>query len=1191
MFEYVVSIFRFFKKSNYSASNSSVNDDEVVDKAMVDEYVYRYPPFPKGLSTAHIETILKSNEEIIQQIILARGLAGKHNEKDVDMKILAPIRHLAETVHLLPASEKNHFRTPGGLFRFSLESALFCLRYSERRILTRVTPEIRRENEALWAHAAFLTGLFSESVLVISRISVYSEEGGIEWHPGTESIYQWMRRNQLKSYHIRWSEKEDRPMVYALAGKVIQTEQAEILAKGEKSIYKTLFSALHDQEDLNNPLVKINRSVKYKLIERDEASDPSRYGKPLTGMHLDPWLIDAMRHLVEKKRWVVNEENGRLWHGNDGVYLVWPLAASDMQRELKDAESPFVPNTKEILAELMLEAGIVDHVGVDKDYLFDIAIPHLDSAERKHVSAIRLVRHEILFEKIAYKPLDINLRIDFAEEEGNQVIQSTSGVVINKEPDATFETINIEIKEACAIPEIMSDMSDQKIFASETAKYELDQNRASEITPSDNSIRTIKAANADIAILLGKQDKQNGTLGELEKSSSVDAVGVTIHYDDEYAQGYQNHDPVGYEDFPEESSGTNSVSAGMQSNNVEPVLKVVPKENMLVPTTTKEVEDDTASLKVVYKIPSLSLLNTRESRITGYTETEQQEMSRLVEEILLNFRLDVKIVGVHSGPVITLLELQPAAGIKVSRISNLDKDLARALSVSSVRIVEVMPGKSVVGLEIPNREREIVCLRELLDSPTFIESESVLTLTVGKDVYGEPLIADLGKMPHALVAGTTGSGKSVAINTMILSLLYKATPQQVRLIMIDPKMLELSVYEDIPHLWMPVITDMTEAKDALQKAVDEMERRYKLMSKVGAKHLTGFNQILQEANEQGRPILDPYFENEQYVPGKTPQLSALPFIVIIIDELADMMMVDKKVEGLIVRLAQKARAAGIHLILATQRPSSDVLTGLIKANIPARFSFQVSSRTDSRTVLDQNGAEGLLGNGDMLFLPSGCTIPLRAHGAFVDDVEVRRVVEFLKNPSAESYQDDSYYLKETLSNDVVDSHHNDFIEMQTATEDSPEAHNAGIEEIPGDKNETGEVNSTQKLDDITGTDIKKTNTELLSGLFGVSTKEQSNYSPLAPTQDKNEDFHARSGLVLSKLKKIPMQHLERMPGGITKVFAKGLKETNLNLKDCVSVLKADDLLMLVDGLDTGLDSSKKKQSQYFLVKDDLLDGS
>ncbi|MBL6986057.1 MAG: DNA translocase FtsK 4TM domain-containing protein [Methylobacter sp.] len=408
-------------------------------------------------------------------------------------------------------------------------------------------------------------------------------------------------------------------------------------------------------------------------------------------------------------------------------------------------------------------------------------------------------------------------------------------------------------------------------------------------------------------------------------------------------------------------------------------------------------------------LPSLDLLDLRDTRVIGYSQTDLEEMSRLVEDILADFNVAVSVVGFHPGPVITRFELQPAAGVKVSRISTLSKDLARALSVTSVRIVEIIPGKSVVGLEIPNREREMVTLRELLVSAPFEKSKSMLTLAMGKDISGTPMVADLGKMPHALVAGTTGSGKSVAINTMILSLLYKATPEQVRLIMIDPKMLELSVYEGIPHLLTPVVTDMKEASNALRWAVAEMERRYKLMSKMGVRNLAGFNQLIDDATARGETVRDPMFqminpleEGEEY-----PTLTTLPSIVIVIDELADMMMiVGKKVEELIARLAQKARAAGIHLVLATQRPSVDVLTGLIKANVPTRISFQVSSRIDSRTILDQGGAEALLGNGDMLFLPSGTSIPIRAHGAFVDDHEVHRVVEFLKQTAPPNYLED-----------------------------------------------------------------------------------------------------------------------------------------------------------------------------------------
>ncbi len=408
-------------------------------------------------------------------------------------------------------------------------------------------------------------------------------------------------------------------------------------------------------------------------------------------------------------------------------------------------------------------------------------------------------------------------------------------------------------------------------------------------------------------------------------------------------------------------------------------------------------------------LPPLALLDERDTRVIGYSETELEEMSRLVEDILADFNVAVTVVGFHPGPVITRFELQPAAGVKVSRISSLSKDLARALSVTSVRIVEIIPGKSVVGLEIPNRAREMVTLRELLVSPNFVKAKSMLTLAMGKDIAGAPMVADLGKMPHALVAGTTGSGKSVAINTMILSLLYKATPEEVRLIMIDPKMLELSVYEGIPHLLTPVVTDMKEASNALRWAVAEMERRYKLMSKMGVRNLAGFNQLIDDAAAKGETIRDPMYQIlNPFEDGESfPVLTKLPSIVIVIDELADMMMiVGKKVEELIARLAQKARAAGIHLILATQRPSVDVLTGLIKANVPTRISFQVSSRIDSRTILDQGGAETLLGNGDMLFLPSGTSIPIRAHGAFVDDHEVHRVVEFLKQTAPPNYLED-----------------------------------------------------------------------------------------------------------------------------------------------------------------------------------------
>ncbi len=456
-------------------------------------------------------------------------------------------------------------------------------------------------------------------------------------------------------------------------------------------------------------------------------------------------------------------------------------------------------------------------------------------------------------------------------------------------------------------------------------------------------------------------------------------------------------------------------------------INIVPDIEKAVAKVVARVEKSSSTAKKIppakpYKsgesvLPALDLLDNREIRVIGYSQSDLEAMSRLVETILADFNVIVSVVDFHPGPVITRFELQPAAGVKVSRISTLSKDLARALSVTSVRIVEIIPGKTVVGLEIPNREREMVTLRELLVSPNFVKAKSLLTLAMGKDIAGAPMVADLGKMPHVLVAGTTGSGKSVAINTMILSLLYKATPEQVRLIMIDPKMLELSVYEGIPHLLTPVVTDMKEASNALRWAVGEMERRYKLMSKMGVRNLAGFNLLVEEATARGETIRDPMYQIlNPFAEGEIPVLATLPSIVIVIDELADMMMiVGKKVEELIARLAQKARAAGIHLVLATQRPSVDVLTGLIKANVPTRISFQVSSRIDSRTILDQGGAETLLGNGDMLFLPSGTSIPIRAHGAFVDDHEVHRVVEFLKQTAPPNYLEE--ITRESSDND------------------------------------------------------------------------------------------------------------------------------------------------------------------------------
>ncbi|GAB3682905.1 DNA translocase FtsK [Salinisphaera aquimarina] len=408
-------------------------------------------------------------------------------------------------------------------------------------------------------------------------------------------------------------------------------------------------------------------------------------------------------------------------------------------------------------------------------------------------------------------------------------------------------------------------------------------------------------------------------------------------------------------------------------------------------------------------IPPTMLLDPAREPKHQQDEEVLRRMSEQLEQHLADFNVQAKIVAVEPGPVVTRFEVDPAPGVKVNQISNLAKDLARAMSTTSVRVVEVIPGKSVIGLEIPNADREIVALREIVESPLYMKAMSPLTIALGKDIGGNAVTADLGKMPHLLVAGTTGSGKSVAINAMILSILHKAEAHEVRLIMIDPKMLELSVYEGIPHLLAPVVTDMKDAANALRWSVGEMERRYKLMSALGVRNMAGYNAKVRKAIEAGTPIEDPILKNaqsnDQAEAGEdVPTLEPLPSIVIIVDELADMMMtVGKKVEELIARLAQKARAAGLHMILATQRPSVDVITGLIKANIPTRIAFQVASKIDSRTILDQSGAESLLGHGDMLYLPPGTGFSTRVHGAFVDDHEVHKVVEYLKQVGEPDY--------------------------------------------------------------------------------------------------------------------------------------------------------------------------------------------
>ena len=429
---------------------------------------------------------------------------------------------------------------------------------------------------------------------------------------------------------------------------------------------------------------------------------------------------------------------------------------------------------------------------------------------------------------------------------------------------------------------------------------------------------------------------------------------------------------------------------------IAPPVAEIPKSQRLA----KERQKPLFAELVDTRLPQVDLLDAVAGRQEGVPPESLEMTSRLIEKKLKDFGVEVRVVAASPGPVITRYEIEPATGVKGSQIVGLARDLARALSLISIRVVEVIPGKNTMALELPNARRQIIRLSEILGSEVYNASASMLTMGLGKDIIGNPVVADLARMPHCLVAGTTGSGKSVGINAMILSLLYKAEARDVRLILIDPKMLELSVYEGIPHLLAPVVTDMKQAANALNWCVGEMERRYKLLSKMGVRNLAGYNKKIAESHERGETIGNPF----SLTPDAPEPLERLPHIVVVIDELADLMMVvGKKIEELIARLAQKARASGIHLILATQRPSVDVITGLIKANIPTRLSFQVSSKIDSRTILDQMGAEALLGQGDMLYLTPGGGLPVRVHGAFVSDDEVHRVVEYLKTQGEPNY--------------------------------------------------------------------------------------------------------------------------------------------------------------------------------------------
>ncbi|OYU13682.1 MAG: cell division protein FtsK [Comamonadaceae bacterium PBBC1] len=488
-----------------------------------------------------------------------------------------------------------------------------------------------------------------------------------------------------------------------------------------------------------------------------------------------------------------------------------------------------------------------------------------------------------------------------------------------------------------------------------------------------------------------QEDLALGQQALREREQALSPLAIEPRWDADVPAGLVSTAPA---DLP--SLSEPAPAASRAPRVIEPAVVEVPRSERVVKERQKPLFNDLPDSK----LPQVALLDSLSIRQETVSHETLEMTSRLIEKKLKDFGVEVRVVAAAPGPVITRYEIEPATGVKGSQVVNLAKDLARSLSLVSIRVIETIPGKNFMALELPNAKRQSIKLSEILGSQVYNEAKSMLTMGLGKDIIGNPVVADLAKMPHVLVAGTTGSGKSVGINAMILSLLYKAEARDVRLLMIDPKMLEMSVYEGIPHLLAPVVTDMRQAAHGLNWCVAEMEKRYKLMSKMGVRNLAGYNQKIDEATAREEFIYNPF----SLTPDDPEPLKRLPHIVVVIDELADLMMVvGKKIEELIARLAQKARAAGIHLILATQRPSVDVITGLIKANIPTRIAFQVSSKIDSRTILDQMGAEALLGMGDMLYMPSGTGFPIRVHGAFVSDEEVHRVVSYLKSQGEPDY--------------------------------------------------------------------------------------------------------------------------------------------------------------------------------------------
>lgn len=611
---------KFFGKNDPLQNKLKLEKDDVDarNEHIFDERSHRLPGFPEGIPVVSVELLINKNEEPIQQIILARGLSGAHNKAEVETKIMSPIRHLAAMTHLLPASDKDHFKLPGGMFAFGLETALFSIRYAERRILTRATPEIRKEEESLWAHAAFLAGLYCDAIAAISRISVYADGVGIEWNPSMETLYDWLLTKNIKRYHIRWRAAEERGVMYVLASNAIK-EQADILDKGERAIFNTLASALIDKKDHRNTLSNIVDKVSYKIQQREVWSDKDRYGKPLTGMHLEPWLIDAMRHLVEKKRWVPNEENGRIWHGQDGVFLVWPLAASDMQHQLKAAECPFLPNTHEILAEIMLDAGIIEKSRLG-GYLFDIGIPVAESAEKKHVEALKFARYETLFAKNQHKPIDGNLRLSPEEDDDEEEPKNTK-------PESDE---NLPAQEIAPNNQIIEPSEKDVEIDSEENADDREEGSNSKVIPETVTQTQKPEVEPDINILLGKPEAPSVKHKEvqhvpLEEDPEIEALfrgepvsSAINQYDDDYAADYPPSERAGYQDFNSASDNAkahmlvDSTVEAKHKSPLEPALDIgmkkdekSPKKSAVTPNAQKDTTPEKAKGKAdkIAKMP------------------------------------------------------------------------------------------------------------------------------------------------------------------------------------------------------------------------------------------------------------------------------------------------------------------------------------------------------------------------------------------------------------------------------------------------------------------------------------------------------------------------------------------------------------------------------------------------------------